>query len=57
MEPHFRVYILDMLEPHIASIQQCQCGSNICNIKGDMIKKVGAAMLEYLPILSHDHCT
>ena len=29
------------------SIQGCQCGSNICNIKGDMSQKVGPAMLEY----------
>ena len=42
--------ILDMMEPHISSIQQFQCGSNICNIKGDITQKVGPTMLEYFQI-------
>ena len=32
---------------HISSIQQCRCSSNICNIKGDVIQKVGPAKLGY----------
>ena len=40
-----------MLERHISSIQQCQCGSNICNIKGDRVQNVGATMLEYFPCI------
>ena len=29
----------------MSSIYRCQCGSYICNIKEDMIQKVGPAML------------
>ena len=27
----------DMVEPRISSIEQCQCGSNICNINGNIV--------------------
>ena len=37
----------DMMEPHISSIQRCQCGSSICNINGNMVYNVGTTLLEY----------
>ena len=40
----------DMMEPHISSIQQYQCGSNTCNIKGDIVQNVVPALLVFYPL-------
>ena len=35
------------MEPHIPSIQRCQCGSNICNSNGNIVENIVPALLEY----------
>ena len=45
---------LGMFEPRISCIQQCKCGSNIYNIKEDMVQKVRSGQLVEVefPVLS-----
>ena len=40
------ISFLDWMVPHMSSIHWCQCGSNICNINGNIVQNVGSA--EYL---------
>ena len=52
---HENLVFLDMMEPYISSIQWYQCGSNICNINGNIVQNIGPTSLEYFPHCPHPY--